>query len=66
MANAERSIVNELINFRGLVYAPLDKSGVMLLFGKVAEDLNMYVEEVRAEVPAASGASCTSGTRTRC
>jgi predicted transport protein len=51
MANAERSIVNELINFRGLVYAPLDKSGVMLLFGKVAEDLNMYVEELRPEAP---------------
>ncbi len=51
MANAERSIVNELINFRGLVYAPLDKGGVMLLFGKVAEDLNMYVEELRPEAP---------------
>jgi len=51
MANAERSVVNELINFRGLVYAPLDKAGVMLLFGKVAADLNMYVEEVRPELP---------------
>jgi hypothetical protein len=53
MANVERSVVNELINFRGMVYAPLNESGVVLLFGKVADDLNMYVEEVRAEAPEA-------------
>lgn len=51
MANPERSIVGELINFRGMLYAPLNENGVFLLFGKVAEDLNMYVEEIRTEAP---------------
>jgi TusA-related sulfurtransferase len=51
MAIMERSVVGDLINFRGMVYAPLNESGVYLLFGKVAEDLNMYVEEIRPESP---------------
>ena len=51
MASVERSIVGELINFRGMVYAPLNEMGVVFLFGKVAEDLNMYAEEIRPEFP---------------
>jgi hypothetical protein len=51
MANVERSIVSELINFRGMVYAPQTESGVLYLFGKVAEDLNMYIEELRPQAP---------------
>jgi len=51
MANVERSIVSDLINFRGMVYAPQTESGVLFLFGKVAEDLNMYIEELRPEAP---------------
>jgi predicted transport protein len=51
MANVERSIVGDLINFRGLVYAPQTESAVLFLFGKVAEDLNMFVEEMRPEAP---------------
>ena len=35
MAIVERSIVGDLINFRGMVYAPLNESGVLFLFGKV-------------------------------
>jgi predicted transport protein len=34
-----------------MVYAPQSESGVLYLFGKVAEDLNMYVEELRPEAP---------------
>ncbi len=51
MASVERSIVSELINFRGMLYAPQTESGVLYLFGKVAEDLNMYIEELRPETP---------------
>ncbi|MBM4028907.1 MAG: hypothetical protein FJ280_26455 [Planctomycetes bacterium] len=51
MANVERSIVSELINFRGMVYAPQTESGVLFLFGKVADDLNMYIEELRPQAP---------------
>jgi predicted transport protein len=51
MANMERSVIGDLINFRGMVYAPLNESGVVFLFGKVAEDLNMFIEEIRPEAP---------------
>ncbi len=51
MANLERSVVGDLISFRGMLYAPQTESGVLYLFGKVAEDLNMFIEEVRPEAP---------------
>jgi len=47
----EKSIVGDLINFRGLVYSPVGEQGVVFLFGKVAGDLNMYVEEIRSAYP---------------
>ena len=47
----EKSIVGDLINFRGLVYAPNNENGVIFLFGKVADDLNMYIEEIKAGYP---------------
>ena len=45
------SFVGDLVNFRGLVYAPINETGVVLLFGKVAADLNMYVEEIKTGFP---------------
>jgi len=47
----EKSIVGPLINFRGLVYSPINEQGVVFLFGRVLEDLNMYIEEVRTKYP---------------
>lgn len=47
----QSSIVGDLINFRGLVYSPINQQGVVFLFGKVAGDLNMYVEEIKAGFP---------------
>lgn len=47
----EESIVGDLINFRGLVYAPLNENGVIYLFGKVTEDLHMYIEEIKPGFP---------------
>jgi hypothetical protein len=47
----EKSIVGDLINFRGLVYSPLNENGVIFLFGKVADDLNMYIEEIKPGFP---------------
>jgi hypothetical protein len=47
----KRSIVNDLINFRGMVYSPLNEMGVVFLFGKVVEDLNMYIEEIKPGYP---------------
>lgn len=47
----ENSIVGDLINFRGLVYSPMNENGVIFLFGKVMEDLNMYIEEIKPGFP---------------
>lgn len=47
----KRSIVGNLINFRGLVYSPVSEQGVVFLFGKIIEDLNMYIEEIRTAYP---------------
>lgn len=46
-----KNVVGKLINFRGLVYAPVNEQGVVLLFGKVAYDLGMYVELIRPGYP---------------
>ncbi|MGZ4865160.1 MAG: hypothetical protein ACXV39_11105 [Halobacteriota archaeon] len=46
-----KSIVGDLINFRGLVYSPMNENGVIFLFGKVVEDLNMYIEEIKPGFP---------------
>lgn len=48
---AEKSIVGDLINFRGLVYAPINENGVIFLFGKIADELNMYIEEIKPGFP---------------
>ena len=48
---SQRSVVGDLINFRGIVYAPVNENGVIFLFGKVAEDLNMYIEEIKPGFP---------------
>ena len=47
----DRSIVGSLINFRGMVYSPINEQGVILLFGKILKDLNMYVEEIKTGYP---------------
>ena len=47
----DSSVVGDLINFRGLVYAPLNEQGVVFLFGKVTDQLNMYVEEIKPGFP---------------
>lgn len=47
----EESVVGGIINFRGLVYSPINEQGVVFLFGRILEDLNMYIEEVRVKYP---------------
>lgn len=47
----DKSIVGDLINFRGLVYNPINENGVIFLFGKVMDDLNMYIEEIKPGFP---------------
>lgn len=47
----ELSIVGDIINFRGTVYAPTNEQGVIFLFGKVSEDLGIIIEEVKSSCP---------------
>ena len=47
----DKSIVGPQIHFRGLVYAPANEQGVVLLFGMVCEDLNMVIEEIKTGFP---------------
>jgi len=47
----EKSVVGSIINFRGMVYSPVNEQGVVLLFGKILKDLNMYVEEIKTGYP---------------
>jgi hypothetical protein len=47
----DKSIVGDLINFRGLVYSPVNENGVVFLFGRVADDLHMYIEEIKPGFP---------------
>ena len=43
------------INFRGLVYAPINEQGVIFLFSKLSEDLNIQIEEIQQGFPDAIG-----------
>jgi hypothetical protein len=48
---ARRSIVGDLINFRGFVYGPVNEMGVVALFAKLSEEMGFIIEEVRAAFP---------------
>ncbi len=45
------SIVGKPIKYGGLVYAPVNEMGVVLLFGMIFEELGMIVEEIRSGFP---------------
>ena len=44
--------MSDTFNFRGLLKAPATRDGVIFLFGKMGEELNICVEEMRAAFPA--------------
>lgn len=45
------SIVGKPINYGGLMYAPINELGVILLFGMIFEEMGMIVEEIRSGFP---------------
>jgi len=45
------SMVGRPINYGGLIYAPINEMGVVLLFGMIFEELGMIVEEIKSEFP---------------
>jgi hypothetical protein len=50
-ALADRPMLGAPTNIPGLAYAPVNEMGVVLLFGRVAEQLGFIVESVRAAFP---------------
>jgi len=48
---ANKSIVGDVINFRGLVYGPVNEMGVVALFAKISEELGFIIEEIKAGFP---------------
>jgi len=54
-AGREISIVGEPINFRGIVYGPLNEQGVVFLFSKIHDDLGIKIEAVQQAFPDAKG-----------
>ncbi|HUT89284.1 MAG TPA: hypothetical protein VMY37_07295 [Thermoguttaceae bacterium] len=48
---AKRSIVGDLINYRGFVYGPVNEMGVVALFAKLSEEMGFIIEEVRPQFP---------------
>jgi predicted transport protein len=51
MSLKEKKIVGSPLNFRGLVYGPINEQGVVYLFGLIANDLNIRVESVQQGYP---------------
>jgi len=45
------SMVGKAINYRNLIYAPVNELGVVLLFGMIFEEMGIIVEEVRSGFP---------------
>ena len=54
MSTIKRSIVGDAINFRGMVYGPVNEMGVVALFATVCEEMGFIIEEIRANFPTAS------------
>lgn len=48
-------IVGELIDFRGIIYAPVNEQGVVFLFSKVHDDLGIKIEGIQQAYPDARG-----------
>lgn len=51
----DKTEVGSPMNFRGLMYQPINEQGVVYLFGLVAEDLNIRVESVQQGYPDCTG-----------
>ena len=55
MSIMERSQVGSPVNFRGLIYSPINEQGVVYLFGLISEDLNIRVESIQQGYPDCTG-----------
>jgi hypothetical protein len=46
-----KSIVGDVINYRGMVYGPVNEMGVVALFALACEELGFVIEEIKAGFP---------------
>lgn len=51
----EVSQVGEVIDFRGLTFAPINEQGVVFLFSKVNDEIGIKIEEIKDYFPDAVG-----------
>lgn len=54
----KRRLLGEALDFRGLRFAPIDKEGVIYLFGMISHELGFIIEAFREEFPSAEGKRC--------
>ncbi len=47
----EKSIVGDVINYRGMVYGPANEMGVVALFSMICEELGFVIEEIKSGYP---------------
>jgi len=51
LMNRKRSIVGDPINFKGLIFGPLNENGVIFLFSKMHEELGIFIEAIQPSYP---------------
>ncbi len=51
----DKTEVGSPMNFRGMIYKPINEQGVIYLFSLVSEDLNIRVESIQAGYPDCTG-----------
>lgn len=55
ISSTKRGYRGPILNFRGLVYAPVEENGVIFLFSKIAEDIGIFIEGIQKGFPDAFG-----------
>lgn len=55
VSERKRSIVGDPINFKGLMYGPLNENGVIFLFSKIHDKLRINIEAIQVTYPDAKG-----------
>jgi len=55
----------ELIDFRGLRFAPINEQGVVYLFGMISKELGFLIESIRTEYPDCEGKRCVDEKENR-
>ncbi|GEM_PF-4111500 len=55
VAHQVRTVVGEVINYKGLVYSPVNEQGTVFLFSKLQDHLDIVIESIQQGFPDARG-----------